>query len=155
MKKKGVELQSKINSGVYPRINNNFLGDKMKKKWILFILLFLFTGCSNLNSHSNSKVYTKKELEGKATWYGKKFHGKKTASGENYDMFKMTAAHRTIDFGTKVKVTEKNTGKSVEVYINDRGPLMDNVVIDLSYAAFKELGDPKKGFIDVTLEVIK
>ena len=84
----------------------------MKKKWILFILLFLFTGCSNLNSHSNSKVYTKKELEGKATWYGKKFHGKKTASGENYDMFKMTAAHRTIDFGTKVKVTEKNTGKS-------------------------------------------
>lgn len=128
----------------------------MKKEFILLIvLLFLFTGCSNLNSRSDSKVYTKKELVGKATWYGKKFHGKKTASGENYDMFKMTAAHRTMEFGTKVKVTEKSTGKSVEVYINDRGPLMDNVVIDLSYAAFKELSDPKKGFIDVTLEVIK
>ncbi len=124
----------------------------MKKS---ILLLFLFTGCSNLQNSSNAEVYSKKELVGKATWYGKKFHGKKTASGEKYDMFKMTAAHRTIKFGTKVKVTEKKSRKFVEVYINDRGPLMDNVVIDLSYAAFKELGDPNKGFIDVTVEVVK
>ena len=123
----------------------------MKKMVVFMAFLIIFAGCSNLQNKENSKL----ELNGKATWYGKKFHGKKTASGETYDMFKMTAAHKTLYFGTKLKVTNIKNGKSVEVYINDRGPFMENVIIDLSYSAFKEIETPEKGFADVKIEVLK
>lgn len=76
---------------------------------------------------------------GVASWYGKKFHGRKTSSGEVYDMFQMTAAHRTLPLSTRVKVTNLDNNKSIIVKVNDRGPFVKNRVIDLSYAAAKKL----------------
>src|SRR5687768_12194400 len=77
---------------------------------------------------------------GKASWYGKQFHGRTTANGEEYNMFHFTAAHRTLPLGTWVKVTNLKNGKSVVVRINDRGPYAGNRIIDLSYAAAQSLG---------------
>ena len=82
---------------------------------------------------------------GVASWYGRKFQGQKTASGEPYDMFKMTAAHKTLPIPSYVKVTNLANGKSVVVRINDRGPFHSNRIIDLSYAAASRLGLAAKG----------
>jgi len=76
---------------------------------------------------------------GVASWYGKKFHGRPTSSGKIYDMYAMTAAHKTLPLPTEVRVTHLGNGKSVVVTVNDRGPFVDNRVIDLSYAAAREL----------------
>ncbi len=92
---------------------------------------------------------------GKASWYGKPFHGKLTASGERYNMYAMTAAHRTYALNTIVKVTNLKNKKSVKVRINDRGPFYRSRTIDLSYAAAKRLGIHKKGVARIKLEVIK
>ena len=77
--------------------------------------------------------------EGLASWYGDPFHGRKTASGEVYDMHQMTAAHKTLPLGARVKVYNKQNGKSIEVRVNDRGPFVAGRVIDLSHAAAKAL----------------
>ncbi len=82
---------------------------------------------------------------GIASWYGPGFHGSRTASGEIYNMFKLTAAHKTLPLGTYVKVINLENGKSVIVKINDRGPFVKGRIIDLSYAAAKRLGMLKKG----------
>jgi rare lipoprotein A len=82
---------------------------------------------------------------GVASWYGRKFQGQKTASGEPYDMFKMTAAHKTLPIPSYVKVTNLANGKSVVVRINDRGPFHSNRIIDLSYAAASRIGIAAKG----------
>lgn len=79
------------------------------------------------------------QQEGMASWYGKRFHGRKTASGERYDMYAMTAAHRTLPIPSYVRVTSLATGKSVVVRINDRGPFSKNRLIDLSYTAAHKL----------------
>ncbi len=89
---------------------------------------------------------------GIASWYGDKFHGKSTASGEKFNMHGLTAAHRTLTFGSKVKVTNQRNGKSTVVCINDRGPHVKGRVIDLSKAAAKEIG--MAGLTKVTLEVL-
>ncbi len=101
--------------------------------------------------------YVKKGLVkyGKASWYGKPFHGRPTASGERYNMYSMTAAHRTYALNTIVKVTNLKNKKSVKVRINDRGPFYRSRDIDLSYAAAKRLGIHKKGVAKIKLEVIK
>ena len=78
--------------------------------------------------------------EGQASWYGRKFHGRKTASGERYNMHKMTAAHRSLPFDTWAVVKSKDTGKEVVVRINDRGPFHKSRIIDLSHAAAKRIG---------------
>ncbi|MFQ5889680.1 MAG: septal ring lytic transglycosylase RlpA family protein [Gemmatimonadota bacterium] len=80
------------------------------------------------------------EETGKASWYGPGFDGKRTASGEVYDMEAMTAAHRTLPFDTRVRVTNLDTGRSTEVRINDRGPFARGRIIDLSRAAAREIG---------------
>jgi rare lipoprotein A len=77
---------------------------------------------------------------GHASWYGPGFHGRKTASGETFNTNDLTAAHRTLPFGTKVKVVNKKTGKSVVVRINDRGPYAHGRVIDLSKASAQAIG---------------
>jgi len=77
---------------------------------------------------------------GTASWYGKKFHDKRTSSGEKYDMYKMTAAHRTLPLPSYARVTNLKNGESVIVRINDRGPFLHNRLIDLSYAAAYKLG---------------
>ncbi len=77
---------------------------------------------------------------GIASWYGKKFHGKRTSSGEAYDMYTMTAAHKTLPLPSYVRVRNLNNGRSVTVRVNDRGPFLDNRLINLSYAAASRLG---------------
>ncbi len=76
---------------------------------------------------------------GVASWYGGRFHGRKTASGERYNQNKMTAAHKTLPFGTRVRVKNLNNGKSVSVVINDRGPFTKGRIIDVSRAAARKL----------------
>ncbi|MGC2694432.1 MAG: septal ring lytic transglycosylase RlpA family protein [Candidatus Angelobacter sp.] len=76
---------------------------------------------------------------GNASWYGKQFHGKTTASGEDFDMFEFTAAHRTLPLGTFVKVTNLKSGKWIIVRVNDRGPYVGNRIMDLSYSAARML----------------
>jgi rare lipoprotein A len=89
---------------------------------------------------------------GIASWYGKKFHGRKTSSGEIYDMYAMTAAHKHLPLPTYVKVTNLENGRTAILKVNDRGPFHDNRVIDLSYAAALKLGVAKKGtaFVEIT-----
>jgi rare lipoprotein A len=91
-------------------------------------------------------------VEGQASYYSDSLHGNKTASGEPYDKSALTAAHRTLPFGTKVKVTYLKTEKSVEVVINDRGPHTNKRIIDLSGAAAKKIGLMEDGVGKVKLE---
>jgi rare lipoprotein A len=91
---------------------------------------------------------------GVASWYGKKFHGNRTSSGEPYDMYAMTAAHRTLPLPTFVRVTNLQNGKSVVVRVNDRGPFLHNRVIDLSYAAAAKLGIAASGTGLVEVEAL-
>jgi rare lipoprotein A len=96
----------------------------------------------------SSGGYVKKGI---ASWYGKKFHGRRTSSGETYDMYRMTAAHKSLPLPTYARVTNLKNGRSVVVKINDRGPFHDNRLIDLSYAAAEKLDIVSKGtgFVEV------
>lgn len=92
---------------------------------------------------------------GTASWYGKQFHGRQTASGDTYDMFQFTAAHRTLPLGTLVKVTNLRNGKWVIVKVNDRGPYVGHRVMDVSYGAAQMMGFRQRGIEKVKLEVIE
>ena len=92
--------------------------------------------------------------EGIASWYGPDFHGKKTSSGEVYDMHAMTAAHKTLPLGVYVKVRNRDTGAEAIVRVNDRGPFVKNRVIDLSLTAAKKLGVDKAGTAPVRIEAL-
>lgn len=94
------------------------------------------------------------EMQGTAAWYGRKFSGRKTASGKRFNPNKMTAAHRTLPFGTRVKVTNMSNERSVVVTINDRGPTSTARIIDVSRAAAKKLGFQRAGLTEVTLEIV-
>lgn len=91
---------------------------------------------------------------GHASWYGKKFHGRKTANGEIYDMFKMTAAHKTLPLPSYVRVTNLANGKSTIVRVNDRGPFHKGRIIDLSYAAAAKLEIINHGAVEVEIEAV-
>lgn len=93
-------------------------------------------------------------MSGKASWYGRDFHGGSTASGLDYDMYTFTAAHRTLPMGTVVRVTDQNNGKSVMVCVTDRGPFVRGRIIDLSFAAAQQIDIDDKGISKVKLEVI-
>lgn len=99
--------------------------------------------------------YLSYDQVGIASWYGPGFHGKKTSSGEIYDMNQMTAAHKSLSFNTVVRVVDLDTGRSVIVRINDRGPFIPGRIIDLSYAAAQELGIVQKGTARVGLKVLR
>lgn len=92
--------------------------------------------------------------QGIASWYGKKFHGRKTSNGEIYDMFAMTAAHKTLPLPTKVSVKNLSNGKTITVKVNDRGPFVGDRLIDLSYAAAKKLGIINKGTAKVEIRAL-
>ena len=92
---------------------------------------------------------------GVASWYGSKFHGKMTANGETYNMNDLTAAHRSLPFNTVVKVTNLDNGKTVRVRINDRGPYVDNRVIDLSREAARKIDMESTGVAQVRLELVR
>jgi rare lipoprotein A len=92
---------------------------------------------------------------GVASWYGREFHGRATASGERFDMKKLTAAHKTLPFGTLVEIKDLTTGKTVQAKINDRGPFRASRIIDLSYAAAKKLGILGSGKAQVGIKILK
>lgn len=116
----------------------------------LFVLVILLSSCARIQLPEATGIQT-----GMASWYGADFHGQPTASKEIYDMFDLTAAHRTLPFGTRVMVTNLKNGKSVEVRINDRGPFIRGRIIDLSYAAAQAIDMVKDGVVPVRLEVVE
>lgn len=93
-------------------------------------------------------------VKGVASWYGRRFHGRPTASGEPFDMNDYTAAHRTLPFGTPVEVRNPRTGRAIVVRINDRGPHVRGRLIDLSYAAARDLGIAARGTARVELRLL-
>jgi rare lipoprotein A len=108
----------------------------------------------------NGRWYYPKEVEvgevfrGISSWYGPNFHGKLTANGEIYNMYAYTAASKTLPMNTKIKVTNLNNSKSVIVRINDRGPFVDDRILDLSYIAGKKIGLDKSGIAPVEIVVL-
>lgn len=126
---------------------------------LVSICFIMTTGCSSKKSDSGNSYHSLKnqpfKKNGTASYYAHRFHGRKTASGERFDMHAMTAAHKTLKFGTRVKVTNKANGKSVIVRINDRGPYAKGRMIDVSYAAAKKLGMIRSGTAKVSLSVVR
>jgi rare lipoprotein A len=116
--------------------------------------LFLTIGSlvlSPLSAQDNTAI----RLTGRASYYGDFFHGRRTASGERFDIHKYTAAHRTLPFGTKVKVTNLRNNKSVVIKINDRGPHVKSRIIDLSKAAARAIDLMRYGAARVSMEVLQ
>ena len=141
----------------------------MGSRFLLVVVLGVLLACSGCAGSTHRKGYTRvtkssrvqKKAEigytfsGDASYYGKGFDGKKTASGEIFDRNAMTCAHRSLPFGTKLKVVRVKTGASVVVRVNDRGPYAKRRVLDLSEAAGKVLGLDKAGHAQVTATVIE
>jgi rare lipoprotein A len=120
-------------------------------------------GAAPVSDHPGSQVKTKTKASqpgskpyqvGRASWYGKQFHGRATASGEDFDMFELTAAHRQLPLGTYVRVTDLRNGRWVIVRINDRGPFVDGRIMDLSYSAARML-DFHAGVERVRLDIVQ
>jgi rare lipoprotein A len=105
-------------------------------------------------TQKTTKAAPKPYQVGTASWYGKQFHGKTTASGEDFDMFEFTAAHRTLPLGTFVKVTNLKNGKWIIVRVNDRGPYVGDRIMDLSYSAARMLNF-RDGVERVRLDLIQ
>ncbi len=119
-----------------------------------FLACVALAACTTAQRSRPISVAVGHEESGLASWYGHPYHGRRTASGEVYDMGQMTAAHRTLPFGTRVLVTNLETGRSVEVRINDRGPFAKGRIIDVSYAAAQVLGVVGPGVVRVRLRVV-
>jgi rare lipoprotein A len=118
-------------------------------------LLALLAGCSRavVTTPPEPPAAGFEEV-GLASWYGAPHHGRRTASGEIYDMNQMTAAHKTLPFGTLLLVTNRDTSRTAEVRINDRGPFVKGRILDISYAAARRLGVIAEGVFPVRLRVI-
>lgn len=139
------------------------------KKFFRFIfitiVLSIFVACTTTIRFSSDAEYGKineeknvstgKVFNGKASYYATKFHGKRTSSGEIFDMYKKTAAHKTLPFGTKLKVTNLNNRKTTIVKVNDRGPFKPGRSLDLSYGAAIELDMLNDGVIKYKAEIMK
>jgi rare lipoprotein A (peptidoglycan hydrolase) len=134
---------------------------------IAFILCFIISCGPNIayGDYVNSKGMSRKQIEniknhprvqiGIASYYGKKFHKKLTANGETFNMYKVSAAHKTYPLGTKVKVTNLENGKSIKLFINDRGPYAKGRILDLSYKAARKLDFVNQGTTKVRIDVIR
>ena len=120
------------------------------KRAILVIIMMI----STLGIYSFNKFNANDAKTSFASFYHDKFNGRKTASGEIFSNRKLTAAHRTLPFGTIVQVTNLRTGKSVEVRINDRGPFHSSRALDLSKAAFDSIGNTARGIMPVEYEIV-
>jgi rare lipoprotein A len=113
------------------------------------LIVFLYSCASPHHSNDSPDQSGKYVI---ASWYGKKFNGKRTASGERFDMHAMTCAHKTLPFGTKLRVTNPDNNKSVIVTVNDRGPFIHGRQLDLSYGAAKKIGIVRQGVERVKIE---
>ncbi len=118
-------------------------------------LYFLLAALIVLSACSSQRTQHSADISGQASWYGAQHHGKKTASGERFNQNALTAAHRTLPFGSKVKVTNTRNNKSVTVRINDRGPYSKGRVIDLSRAAANKIDMINSGVTPVQLQVLR
>lgn len=125
------------------------------RKYLFFLVLLsvilLSSLCLPSSSLASDSPFT---ASGTASWFGKWHHGKKTASGEPFDMYAMTAAHRTLPFGTVLQVTNLRTGTDILVRVNDRGPYRKRRILDLSYAAAGSLGMRSSGVAQVEIKAV-
>jgi rare lipoprotein A len=111
----------------------------------LFLIVLFVVSCAG----PRVQEPTSGRQVGMASWYGPKFHGRRTANGEVYNMYQLTAAHRTLPLGSWVHVTNLENGQSLEVRVNDRGPFVRGRIIDLSYAAARAIGMVRQGVVRV------
>ena len=137
----------------------------MRNFKLYFACIILFFGCGPSVRFSSDdgrpvlkgEAYTEgyKVIEGRASYYGKKFQGRKTANGEIFDMYKLTAAHRDLPFESLLKVTNKKNDKSVIVRVNDRGPFKAGRILDLSFGAARDIDMIADGVADVSIEILR
>ncbi|RMF98294.1 MAG: septal ring lytic transglycosylase RlpA family protein [Candidatus Schekmanbacteria bacterium] len=136
-------------------ISKNIRLQKDIKRFLCILSILSFLSCAiSIPEKKETKKVSKVTYRerGIASWYGKKFHGRLTASGEVYDMYGISAAHKTLPLGTVCKVTNLRNGRSIVLRINDRGPFVKGRIIDLSYGAAKKLGFAKEGLTEVLIE---
>jgi rare lipoprotein A len=131
----------------------------MRRSWVVLLGVgaLLAVGCSPVRRPTaavQQPVVSGAQEEGIASWYGPGFHGRRTSSREPYDQYDFTAAHRTLPLGTWVMVTNETNGRSIRVYVNDRGPYVDGRVIDLSYGAARAIGMLEPGTVPVRILVL-
>ncbi len=124
------------------------------RTWILLLLLLSPAGCAGTGPPPASALEREVQV-GFASYYGSRFHGSKTASGERYDEKALTAAHRTLPFGTRVQVTNLSNGRKVVVTITDRGPFARGRIIDVSRRAARKLDFLRDGTTKVRLDVVE
>ena len=140
----------------------------MKINTIFILIMCFVVSCGpsiSYGDYVNSNGMSRKQIEaiknhprvqaGIASYYGSKFHKKRTANGEIFNMYKISAAHKTYPLGTKVKVTNLENGKSIKLFINDRGPFAKSRILDLSYKAARKLDFVNQGTTKVRIEVIR
>jgi rare lipoprotein A len=124
---------------------------KKQRLPLIVFLMFWVVSCAPRSYRPPTDTIVFRE-EGVASWYGSKFHGRKTSSGERYNMYALTAAHRTLPLGTIVRVTHKGNGRSAVLLVNDRGPFIEGRIIDLSYGAARKLAMVEEGVAAVVVE---
>tara|TARA_B100000886_G_scaffold238213_1_gene166928 strand:- start:1141 stop:1581 length:441 start_codon:yes stop_codon:yes gene_type:complete len=136
-------------------------------KFILIFAMFIVSCGSSIayGDYVDTTGWSRKQIEsikkhpqtqiGIASYYGKKFHKKRTANGEIFNMYKVSAAHKSYPLGTKVRVTNLENGKSIKLVINDRGPFVKGRIIDLSYRAARKLDFVNQGTTKVRINVIR
>lgn len=121
---------------------------------IFLVMLSFLLGCASHKRNKSHPELNGYSESGKASYYSMKFQDRKTASGEKFNNYAMTAAHKTLPFGTKVIVTNTNNGKTATVKINDRGPFVKGRIIDLTRAAFTKIESVDKGIVKVRIKVV-
>jgi rare lipoprotein A len=136
---------------------------------VAFLLLLGIPGClsagapvstagpeteTSLRVTRSSATTSRAGAVGRASWYGEFHHGQLTASGETFDMMQLTAAHRTLPLGTRLRVTNLENGRMVRVRVNDRGPYVDGRILDLSLGAARALDMVERGVVPVRLDII-
>ena len=127
----------------------------MRKIIYIFTVFLMIISCSGVSHKGGGTPSASLPYSGKASWYGDKFNGNSTASGEIFSDRALTAAHPSLPFGSIVEVTNVENNKKIKVRINDRGPFTKGRIIDLSKEAFSRISDVNKGIIDVSIKVVK
>jgi len=121
---------------------------------VVFLAILSLVGCASHRMPGTSPDLLGYSESGKASYYSMKYQFRKTASGERFNNYSMTAAHRYLPFGTKLMVTNITNGRTVKVRINDRGPFIKGRIIDLTQAAFSEIENLDKGITEVQIKVV-
>ncbi len=127
----------------------------MMSRWLVIVVLV--AGCAVARPAPRPPAPpapVSAEQTGEASWYGRPYHGRRTANDEVYDMYALTAAHPTLPFGARVRVTNLKNGRSVELRINDRGPTIRGRIIDVSYAAARALDVVEAGVFPARVRVV-